>query len=78
MVNITKKNLLFDKDIQAYQSHDYEIAKLGSQLESIASSKTCQHEIIKHSILPVFGTQFHPEMSDDGNSLIESFLKIIH
>jgi len=78
LVNITKKNLLFDKDIQAYQSHDYEIAKLGSQLESIASSNTCQHEIIKHSILPVFGTQFHPEMSDDGNSLIESFLKIIH
>ena len=61
-----------------YQSHSYEIAKLGSQLQSFASSNSCQHEIIKHQRLPIFGTQFHPEMSKDGQLLIKSFLKIIH
>ncbi len=76
-VNATKQNLLFDKDIKVYQSHDYEIAKLGSELESFASSNNCQHEIIKHLSLPIFGTQFHPEMSNDGKSLIQSFVKII-
>ena len=77
-VNVIKQNLLLDKDIVVYQSHSYEIAKLGSQLESVASSDNCQHEIIKHQRLPIFGTQFHPEMSKDGQLLIESFLKIIH
>ena len=76
-VNITKQNPLFDKDIEVYQSHTYEIAKLGSKLESFASSDSCNHELIKHSSLPIFGTQFHPEMSHDGKSLIESFVKII-
>ena len=77
-VNVIKQNLLLDKDIEVYQSHSYEIAKLGSQLESVASSDNCQHEIIKHQRLPIFGTQFHPEMSKDGQLLIKSFLKIIH
>ena len=77
-VNVIKQNLLLDKDIVVYQSHSYEIAKLGSQLESVASSDNCQHEIIKHQRLPIFGTQFHPEMSKDGQLLIKSFLKIIH
>ena len=75
-VNITKKNPLVDKEIKVYQSHSYEIAKLGSQLESYASSNTCQHEIFKHHDLPIFGTQFHPEMSNDGKSLIEFFVKL--
>jgi len=77
-VNITKPNPLSEKDIQAYQSHNYEIAKLGSNLQSFASSNTCEYEMIKHTHLPIFGTQFHPEMSKDGQLLIESFLKIIH
>ncbi len=77
-VNITAVNPLFEKDIQVYQSHSYEIAKLGDELESFASSDTCKHEIIRHHDLPLFGTQFHPEMSKDGKLLIESFLKIIH
>ena len=77
-VNISEPNPISEKDIEVYQSHSYEIAKLGSNLQSFARSNTCQHEIIKHVSLPIFGTQFHPEMSKDGQLLIESFLKIIH
>ena len=63
-----------EKDIQVYQSHSYEIAKLGSQLQNFAKSNTCQYEIIKHESLPIFGTQFHPEMSEGGQKVIEAFI----
>ena len=75
-VDITKQNSLSEKEIQVYQSHSYEIAKLGSQLQSFASSNSCQHEIIKHHILPIYGTQFHPEMSEDGKKLIQAFVDL--
>ncbi len=77
-VNVQTPNSLCNKDMEVYQSHSYEVAKLGNNLENFAISKTCQYEIIKHKTLPIFGTQFHPEMSTDGESLIESFVKIIH
>ena len=77
-VKIIAPNSLSEKDIEAFQSHSYEISKLGNQLQNFGSSDTCQYEIIKHQTLPMFGTQFHPEMSKDGQLLIESFLKIIH
>ena len=75
-VNILKPNSLFEKDIQVYQSHNYEIAKLGSNLESLARSNTCQHEMIKHISLPIFGTQFHPEKSEEGQKMIEAFIDL--
>jgi len=77
-VKIIAPNSLSEKDIEAFQSHSYEISKLGNQLQNFGSSDTCKYEIIKHQTLPIFGTQFHPEMSKDGQLLIESFLKIIH
>ena len=77
-VNVKTPNPLCEQDLQVYQSHGYEIAKLGTKLENFARSDTCQHEMIKHKTLPIFGTQFHPEMSSDGELLIESFVKIIH
>ena len=77
-VNVKTPNPLCEQDLQVYQSHGYEIAKLGTKLTNFATSDTCQHEMIKHKTLPIFGTQFHPEMTEDGQLLIESFLKIIH
>jgi GMP synthase (glutamine-hydrolysing) len=39
-------------------------------------SKNCKYEIIQHKEKPIFGTQFHPEMSIDGNNLIENFCSL--
>ena len=75
IVNITEQNPLSEKDLEVYQSHNYEIAKLGKHLVSFASSKTCNFEMIKHKSLSIFGSQFHPEMSNDGKLVIQSFLK---
>ena len=73
---IVKTLKISEKEIQVYQSHSYEIAKLGSNLESLARSNTCQHEMIKHVSLPIFGTQFHPEKSEEGQKMIEAFIDL--
>ncbi len=64
------------REIDVTESHNYEISQLGNHLHSLASSKSCKYEIVKHNNLNIFGTQFHPEMSSDGQSMIQSFLSI--
>ena len=46
---VNKKNSLIDENLAVFQSHRYEISKLGDKLENLASSQTCKHEIIKHN-----------------------------
>jgi GMP synthase (glutamine-hydrolysing) len=75
-VVIEKENEICRGEIDVTESHNYEISQLGSQLHSLASSKSCKYEIVKHNNLNIFGTQFHPEMSDDGQSIIQTFLSI--
>ncbi len=42
----------------------------------IGKSNNCKYEIIQHMEKLIFGTQFHPEMSLDGNDLIENFCSL--
>lgn len=62
--------------ITVYQSHRYELATLGPNFISIATSSTCQHEIIQYKNYKIFGTQFHPEMTGDGHHIIANFLTL--
>jgi GMP synthase (glutamine-hydrolysing) len=75
-VTVVAKNPLCSGIIQAYQSHSYEISQIGKSLIQIAKSDTCNYEIIQYQNLAIFGTQFHPEMSKDGLSLIERFVQL--
>ena len=75
-VIIEKENEICDGEISVTESHNYEISQLGDHLHNLASSKSCKHEIVKHNNLNIFGTQFHPEMSNDGQSIIQAFLSI--
>ena len=77
-VIVSKKNPLIAGNLAVFQSHKYEISKLGEKLENLAGSQTCKHEVIKHNELNIFGTQFHPEMTRDGKTLVESFVNLIH
>lgn len=63
------------KPIKVYESHHYEISTLSDKLVCIASSKQCANEIIRVVGAPIYGTQFHPEMSDDGHGLVADFWK---
>lgn len=76
IVTVLAENPLCDGTIHAYQSHSYEISRLGKPLIQIAKSDTCNYEIIQYGDAMIFGTQFHPEMSKDGLSMIEKFVKL--
>ena len=75
-VLVEKENKICKNKIHVFESHRYEISQLGNHLHSLASSKSCKHEIVKHNNLNIYGTQFHPEMSSDGQSVIQAFLSI--
>jgi GMP synthase (glutamine-hydrolysing) len=71
-----KENSICNNTIDVFESHSYEISKLPSVLVSLAKSENCKNEIIQYETRPIFGTQFHPEMSLDGNDLIEKFCSL--
>ncbi len=75
-VTVVAENPLCSGTIQAYQSHSYEISQPGKSLTQLAKSDTCNYEIIQYQNSNIFGTQFHPEMSKDGLSIIEKFTKL--
>ncbi len=75
-VKVTSKNPLCDGVISVYQSHNFEISNLGSSLVRLASSEHCDYEIVRYQNSKIFGTQFHPEMTKDGLSLIERFVSL--
>jgi len=76
MVIVEKKNKICQNEIDVFESHRYEISQLGNQLHCLGSSKSCKYEVIKHNEHNIFGTQFHPEMSSDGLSIIQAFLSL--
>jgi len=72
-VKITQENPICHNSLVVFESHSFEISKLPTVLIPIAQSNNCKYEIIQYEKKPIFGTQFHPEMSQDGNNLIEKF-----
>ena len=72
-VEIKRDNPISEKTMNVFESHGFEISKLPETLRMLAKSENCQYEIIQYGTRPIFGTQFHPEMSQDGQHLIEKF-----
>ena len=72
-INITKNNPLCSDKIQGFESHSYMVSKLESPFTQIATSADCKFEIFQYDDKNIFGTQFHPEMSSDGKSLLKKF-----
>ena len=72
-IDITKDNPLSSGKIKGFESHSYMVSKLGSSFTQIATSDDCKFEIFQYDDKNIFGTQFHPEMSTDGKSILEKF-----
>jgi GMP synthase (glutamine-hydrolysing) len=72
-IDITKNNPLCSGKIKGFESHSYMVSKLDSSFTQIATSDDCKFEIFQYNNKNIFGTQFHPEMSSDGKSLLEKF-----
>jgi GMP synthase (glutamine-hydrolysing) len=75
-IEILQNNLITNNSINVFESHGFEISKLPNVLIPIGKSDNCNYEIIQYEEKLIFGTQFHPEMSLDGNNLIEKFCSL--
>jgi GMP synthase (glutamine-hydrolysing) len=75
-IQILENNPLCMNSLDVFESHSFEISKLPRILITIGKSTNCKYEIIQYEKKPIFGTQFHPEMSKDGNDLIEKFCSL--
>ncbi len=76
IIKISKENPISNDSLNVFESHGFEISKLPSVLVPLAESKNCKYEIIQYEKKQIFGTQFHPEMSQDGRDLIEKFCSL--
>ena len=75
-VQVNKKNPLCEGQINVFESHSYEISSLMKTFVVLGESASCPREIIQYQNLNVFGTQFHPEMTQDGQELIKKFTNL--
>jgi GMP synthase (glutamine-hydrolysing) len=76
LIKILKENAISNYSLDVFESHRFEISKLPSVLVPLADSKNCKYEIIQYQEKQIFGTQFHPEMTQDGHNLIEKFCSL--
>ena len=74
--NVIKDNPLCKGQIKVFESHSYKIATLDSYFDTLAISNACRFEIFQYGKQNIFGTQFHPEMSDDGKHLLKNFVSL--
>jgi GMP synthase (glutamine-hydrolysing) len=59
------------------QEDHCEFISVPNGFKQLASSDHCFHEAMEHTEKPIYGIQFHPEVSGNhGNIIIENFLKI--
>ena len=75
-IHTTQTNSISNGTLYVFESHSYEISNLPDMLIPLAYSDTCRYEIVQYRDLPIFGTQFHPEMSKDGQDIIMRFCKL--
>lgn len=82
-VGIVKADPLFDElgsPIRIQEYHSWEVKELGQKLILLASSDNCRVQAFVHSEKPIYGTQFHPEQSNeyysDGFKILNNFFRI--
>jgi len=65
------------ENISVYEGHRWALSEAPKELACIAYSRDGA-EIIRHRAKPIYGLQFHPEISrrNDGQQVFENFLKI--
>lgn len=76
---IESRDALFDgfgDDTQVWMSHGDQVQAVSAEFVPLAATATCPLAAVKHVDLPVYGVQFHPEVTHtpDGGRLLGNFL----
>lgn len=63
-------------EMDVWMSHGDQVTKVSDDFIALARTATCPIAAVKHKSLPVFGLQFHPEVTHtpQGNLLLHNFL----
>lgn len=61
----------------AWMSHGDQAEALGENFISLATTETCPAAAVKHRTLPIYGLQFHPEVThtEHGGKLLANFVR---
>ncbi|TWU55752.1 glutamine-hydrolyzing GMP synthase [Rubripirellula reticaptiva] len=63
-------------ELNVWMSHGDQVSSISDTFDTLASTPTCPYAAIRHRTLPVFGIQFHPEVTHTplGGMLLENFV----
>ncbi len=70
---------LFDgviRETQVWMSHGDQVDRVSDEFLSLAATDTCPHAAVKHRTRPLYGLQFHPEVTHtiEGKKLLANFV----
>jgi GMP synthase (glutamine-hydrolysing) len=65
------------RSTRVWMSHGDQMATLPRELETLASSENSPHAAFRHRERPIYGVQFHPEVTHtvDGREILRSFVQ---
>ena len=66
----------FPAESEVWMSHGDQVQQVSKDFISLAKTSTCPVAAVKHQTLPVYGLQFHPEVTHtpEGKTLLRNFL----
>ena len=64
-------------ELTVWMSHGDQVDNLNTQFISLAATSTCPYAAVKHRQRPIFGLQFHPEVThtESGGQMLSNFVK---
>jgi len=67
------------RQTQVWMSHGDQVAEVSEEFLPLAATETCPIAAVKHRSLPIYGLQFHPEVTHtpEGATILGNFLKSI-
>ena len=81
-VHVEKHDDLFagiTDTIDVWMSHGDQVSRVSDDFVSLARTQTCPIAAVRHKKLPVFGVQFHPEVTHTplGGTILHNFLMAV-
>jgi len=78
-LHLTRRDELFDgvpERTQVWMSHGDQVSAVSEDFAPLAATETCPFAAVKHRRLPVYGLQFHPEVTHTplGPEILKNFL----